>query len=91
MKKNRVEEIMEQVIDYLKDKPIEERYKHSLVMSNTIWDNLTEMEQIDLKNNIQIECNGKVIHNDYVPNEFVALVNSFLSVHNDDRVYKLKI
>ena len=85
------EYIIEKLLEYISDMSLEERYRQSLVISDTLYESMTEEQQKNLRNTIQLECRGKLTHNSWVDTDFVGVVNTYLGVGSPNKLHKIDI
>lgn len=85
------EQIIEQVNNVLDLIPSREHYKYSLVLHDSIFALLNKEEWINLRNTIQIRCRKGVVHNPWLPEKFIAMVNTSLPVGAEGRIIELNV
>ena len=85
------EKILNAVYDFLDTISGKEAYKYCLVIGNGIYNQLTPEQVINIQNTIQITCHKHIVHNDFLPLDYLAMVNTEVSVGTFNRVHFIDI
>lgn len=85
------EYIEEQVLEYLNDVDVLDRFKYSIALSNKIYNLLTPKQKCSLETFMQTECNGRIVHNDFLDSEYICLFDRTKPINDPERVYQIWI